>query len=85
MEEDADGAYCWIAVPAADEDEATEAIVKAARSEGLTVEGIEDLQLVTSLAEVSELDENLADSFASFSSGDEAAWGTLNLYEAEAA
>jgi hypothetical protein len=85
MDEGADGAYCWVAVAASSEDEATAAIMAAAGSEGLVVDGVEDLQPVGSLAEVGELDENLAESFASFSAGDKAAWGTLNLYDAEAA
>lgn len=85
MDENADGAYTWVAVPAASEEEASEAIMRAAQTEGLVVEGIEDLQPVSSLDEVRELDENLAESFASYSAGDTAAWGTLNLYEAEAA
>lgn len=85
MDDNADGAYCWVAVPASSEDEATQAIMRAAKDDGLTVEGIEDLQPVSSIDEVRALDENLAEAFGSYSAGDTAAWGTLNLYESEAA
>jgi hypothetical protein len=85
MDEDADGAYCWVAVQAASEDEAMETIARAANDEGLIVEGVEDLQPVSSLADVRDLDDNLAETLASLSAGDKAAWGTLNLYDAEAA
>ncbi|MGQ0671463.1 MAG: hypothetical protein ACT4N2_01090 [Hyphomicrobium sp.] len=85
MDDDADGAYCWVAVAATSEEEATELIMSTAKDEGLTVEGIEDMQPVTSLDEMRELDEGLAENAASMTAGDIAIWGTLNLYESEAA
>ena len=85
MDEDADGAYCWVAVPASSEEEAMEALKEAAEIEELVLDGVEDLQPVSSLDEAHELDENLTESFASYTAEDSAVWGTMNLYEAEAA
>ena len=65
MDEGADGAYCWVAVPATSEEEATELITKIAKTEGLVVEGVEDLQPVGSLDELRELDEGMAENAAS--------------------
>lgn len=85
MDDDADGAYCWVAVPASNEEEAAEVITRIAKTEGLVVEGVEDLQPVGSIDELRELDEGMAENAASLTAGDPAIWGTLNLYEAEAA
>ena len=83
MEQDALGAYCWIAVPAASEADALAAMKAAAKTEGLMVEDVEDLQKFASMAELRDLDDNLADSVAKLTAGEAAAWGTLNLYTAE--
>ena len=85
MDDDADGAYCWVAVPASTEDEAVELMKRVAKDEGLIVEGVEDLQPVSSLDEMRELDEELAENAASLAAGDKAIWGTLNLYQGEEA
>lgn len=85
MDEGADGAYCWVAVPATSEEEASEIIARVAKAEGLVVEGVEDLQPVGSIDELRELDEGMAENAASLTAGDPAIWGTLNLYDAEAA
>ena len=83
MEQDALGAYCWIAVQAASEAEAVAIMKGSAKGEGLIVEDVEDLQKVSSMAELKELDENMADSVANRAAGEVTAWGTLNLYTAE--
>ena len=83
MEQDALGAYCWIAVPAASEAEAVSIMKGSAKGEGLVVEDVEDVQRVTNLAELRDLDENLAENVTTRAAGEAAAWGTLNLYTAE--
>ena len=83
MDDDADGAYCWVAVAASSEEEATELISRIAKDEGLVIEGVEDLQPVSSLDEMRELDEELAENAAALAAGDKAIWGTMNLYQAE--
>lgn len=83
MEQDALGAYCWIAVPATSETEAVALMKSAATGEGLVVEDVEDLQKVSSMAELRDLDDSLADGMGKRAAGDVAAWGILNLYTAE--
>ncbi len=83
MEQDALGAYCWIAVPAANEAEAIAGMKSAAAGEGLVVEDVEDLQKVSSMAELRDLDDDLADAMSKRAPGETAVWGTLNLYTAE--
>jgi hypothetical protein len=79
----AEGAYCWIAVPAGDAAGAEAGIEAAAAAEQLSVAGIEDLQSIPSLEAARDIDDELAASLQSLEAGEQAAWGELNTYTAE--
>lgn len=83
LDADAEGAYSWVAVIAAGPDEARAAIAAAAVESGFKCAGVEDLELIESLDQARDLDEELSEALASLSAGDTAAWGTLNAFLAE--
>lgn len=83
LDADAEGAYSWVAVIASGPDDARARIMSAAAESGLQATGVEDIELIESLDQARDLDEELAESLASISVGDSAAWGALNAYLSE--
>lgn len=83
LDADAAGAYSWVAVIAAGPDDARSSISEAAAESGFQCAGVEDVELLESLDQARDLDEELAEALASLSAGDTAAWGALNAFLAE--
>ena len=74
---EAQGACCWMAALAADEDAARSLLMRDLEHHALRVLEISDEQEIFELHEIKEIDEHLAKNFANIEMGKRTVWGTL--------